>query len=443
MIASTRRDRRAVAACLVSATLVVAGGIGGCPPDPGTDAGLNPPDSTPLLRNTSDPTNAGADYVGATGCAACHRDLSEQHARHGHAQALRAALGAPPRYPDAADDAGVPTPPAGLAWNDVAYVIGGYLHGGVFVDSDGFLLTDARAGAPAAWRLARPGAGQSAGFVSFAPDAAEPVSFDFECFRCHTTGPQSAAQTGGVSQGGRSGISGVWFEDGVQCEACHGPGGNHVPNPSRRDLFVDTRSERCAECHTGGLADGAIPVVGGFVHPYAQSEELRASGGHAEFQCTVCHDAHASSRYDRDRGIRNACLSCHSEQNMAFHGAFTFRVGDHEEPLTCESCHMPFSGRSVASIDAAIVGDEAAIGDVRGHIFRIDSSAGRRADVFSAGGALMRLDSQGRAALSLDFVCLRCHNGSGNAFPISADGAPSLTGRMHQNAGRAESLGQE
>jgi hypothetical protein len=39
---------------------------------------------------------------------------------------------------------------------------------------------------------------------------------------------------------------------GVQCEACHGPGQNHVKMPNRKSIIKKAGAETCRECHTSG-----------------------------------------------------------------------------------------------------------------------------------------------------------------------------------------------
>ena len=206
-------------------------------------------------------------------------------------------------------------------------------------------------------------------------------------------------------------------------------------NRSARAMFVDSSAALCGRCHTAGDDPNVIQVVDGFVSPYAQYPELLASGGHSTFSCGVCHDPHASTAYDRSHGIRNECTLCHSDQNLAFHNGITFERGDYVEPLTCVSCHMPFSGLQNASAGPDVVGDLGGrLGDVRGHIFRIDTQHADFTQMFSADGTHVVKDAQGRAAVTPDFTCLRCHNGVGNAFVISAEGATVIGTQMHQHA---------
>jgi Cytochrome c554 and c-prime len=282
-------------------------------------------DVNPLgFENTTDKTNAAARFVGSSACVQCHAEIAATHAQHGHAQVLKAAQGAAPEYPAAAARAGVPAPPAGMAWTDVAYVVGGYRKAARFVSQDGYLLT----GADTQWNLSFPPNGTSAGFAAYRAGDVEPAPYDFSCFRCHTTGPafDAAALR---NQDGRPGIAGTWNEIGVQCEACHGPGGGHFQTTAG-NVFIDTGrvfvdadgSRTCAECHNRPFDDrsGAILAGDGFILNQGQWPELRASGGHSEFACTVCHDPHRSLAVDRDAALRNTCTACHRDATMAGHG---------------------------------------------------------------------------------------------------------------------------
>ncbi len=413
-------------ACLMGALAGATGLlVGGC--TPGTDdRDANTPG---IYNNATDPTNGGAAYVGSAACSACHPDYAERVQLHGHTHALKPVTGGPPQYPAAVERAGVPDPPAGFGWTDVAFVIDGYLHRALFVGQDGFLLTDGGTGVNSQWNLASPANGTPEGFAPFVPDAAD-VPFEFSMLSMRTTGAQPEG-----SQGGRPGIAGTWVEAGVNCEACHGPGSRHVPNPEARDLYVANDSADCAACHTGGDDPDVIPAGGGYVVPSAQFAELRRSGGHAGFTCGICHDSHCSTVYDRECGLRNACAACHADTNLAIHQGFVFVRGDYTEPLTCVSCHMPFTGLQAAAAGPEVVGAHGRQGDVRGHLFRINTASADYHDLFSADGARVQPDGQGRFGVTLDFVCLRCHNGVGNAFTISAGTATSLAPQMHAIGG--------
>ncbi len=65
--------------------------------------------------------------------------------------------------------------------------------------------------------------------------------------------------------------------------------------------------------------------------------------------------------------------------------------------------------------------------DLRTHIFRISTLPQTYTSFFTPDGSAVQKDSLGRAAVTVDFVCLRCHNGRGNAFVLTVGAAATIT----------------
>lgn len=404
--------------------------LGGCPPTSTGDG-----DSNGVYHNTTDPTNSGAGYIGSEACRACHPSVAASTQLHAHEHALTAIEGQAPDYPTQATRADVPEPPDGFTWNDIGYVISGYLHHARFINTQGYVQTTGVDGVDTDYLLTFPPNGTSAHFAPYLPGQTEPDAYVYDCFKCHTTNPQPQDSADPRSQDNRPGIKGTWSEAGIRCEACHGPGSNHAPDPQARGIFVDSSTTTCARCHTAGDDPNVIPMDGLFLATNSQTQQLRASGGHHNFACTICHNPHASVTYDRANGLRNTCCTCHADQNMAFHEGAVFRMGDYVEEVTCESCHMPLAAIAGSTADAAVVGTDPLIADVRAHVFRIDTTHTRATEVITANDTLAQ-DAQGRAALTVDYVCLRCHNTGGNVFQLLVTGARDIAGGMHERAGR-------
>src|SRR5262249_28169642 len=158
------------------------------------------------------------------------------------------------------------------------------------------------------------------------------------------------------------------------------------------------------------------------IQSQAQWPELRGSGGHAAFSCTICHDPHRSLAPERSAAIRNSCATCHSDTSMAGHGGKTFRKGELVETLRCERCHMPYATRSAPKAAVAMIGPLGRAADVRTHIFRINVEPIDYTGMFTPDGSQVLRDAQGRAAVTVDFACIRCHNG-GDLFELSIERA--------------------
>ena len=306
--------------------------------------------------------------------------------------------------------------------------VGGYAKAANFIDADGFVLTDGTGGLPVQYNLGHPPSGGEAGFAPRSADAVATEELVYACFRCHTTGAKSLSSSDGRRQDNLPGVGGTWVAEGVQCEACHGPGSLHLPHPEADTLVVDASSTLCGQCHVHPDRPGELVADDGFIVGNQQLRELEA-GAHAGFACTVCHDPHASVLFDRDNAVRNACRDCHVEDNMAQHDGRVFVQGDYVEVLSCESCHMPPASRNaVSTVDEQTGGRT---GDTRTHIVYIDTRERDFVSLFAADGTSVVTDATGKAAVTLDFVCLRCHNGLGSAFELALPAVSVIADGIH------------
>ena len=193
----------------------------------------------------------------------------------------------------------------------------------------------------------------------------------------------------------------TWSEINVGCEACHGPGSDHIawaqlpemgrPSVENAALTVQTRGlgsrqqiELCAPCHSRRMslddnihrhadfldygipqllneglyfADGQILdevyVYGSFMQSKMYARDVR---------CSDCHDVHSIRRMAEGNDL---CLQCHPAavyDNKKHH--FHKQAGEAGQPIRsasgevlfevgsgarCENCHMP--GRNYMGID--------------------------------------------------------------------------------------------
>ncbi len=385
--------------------------------------GVAPPPSDPCEVN---PLGCPATFVGSATCLTCHETFSRWHSLHGHSQALKGVSGGPPRYPDPLSPAGVPTPPLGLAWSEIRWVIGGYNKAANFVGNGGFLFTDGPGGPLTQYNLPFLISLAPGGHVPTSVEPVETLSYDYACFRCHTTGPLAMAENGGRRQENRPGVGGTWALDGVQCEACHGPGSIHIRNPAAGNLELPGSAAFCGRCHGDPGNPGHLPAADGFLLGHYQWAETLASP-HDDFDCTFCHEPHTSVLHDRDLALRNTCQNCHSGANMARHEAKVFAQGDYAERVTCQSCHMPPAARNASF---TLIG-QARIGDTRSHLMNIDTMPRTFPSTLTADGTQLPTGADGKAAVTVDVVCLRCHHGGGSAFALNLEAAASIAEGIH------------
>jgi len=304
---------------------------------------------------------AGDGYVGAERCKACHQREYENWMRSGHAHIIREALQTPldPLFL-----------PEGISQEHISYVIGGYRWKTLFLDQDGYIITTTPRG---------PGKTQynlgSDTWVDYQPG--QKISYD--CGRCHTTGYSPEGHHKNLQ-----GISGTWMHDGVQCEACHGPGKIHASSGNKADIRIKDQS--CLGCHATKPLD-IIPLDGTFLASYTEGNQFLKSPKR-DFLCVECHDPHLPSA----ESIRQTCASCHPDVAETYRGSLMHRVG-----VACTDCHMA-PAEVIAEGNPAIYE-----GDFKSHLFKIDYMEEFPEEVREG----LRVNP---GYLSVDYACTRCHH---------------------------------
>jgi len=320
-----------------------------------------------LFLIASSAAHAEPEYLGSEACANCHREMYASWADSGHRLQLQKANEARQR--------GLPIP-KGYSWEDISYVIGGFKTKAYFVNQDGYIITTTKDGQPTqtqynfhdqTWTSYRPG---------------ERVPYD--CASCHTTGYSPEGH-----QEGRLGIEGTWWEDGIGCEECHGPGGDHVKDTARRYLRKIRSNVLCEQCHQrGGIDQRPLKDVGLPLH-HEQINELK-SGVHKGLSCVNCHDPHKKASK-----TRNNCVICHSK------AASNYEAGVHGQAgIQCIECHM-------ARIPKPAIDSASYIGNVRTHLFRIEVV--HQEDMFQAIEEKDRRSTFTKNFISVEFACMSCH----------------------------------
>jgi hypothetical protein len=325
------------------------------------------------------------DYVGDSACAGCHGAIYSPYMDSGHPWKIFHNEGEAPAA-DTWPHTEIPPLPVvegeQFEWSDAEYVVGNYFWKTRFMDREGYLVTG-NEDETTQWNV------QTEEWVGY---SAGTVDKPFNCGRCHTTGYDPE----GDSQHGLAGIVGSWEQDGVRCEACHGPSGDHIGNPGS---VSPPGGKACSECHYRD-SEFRMPWSGGFMKHHQQSEDL-AHSAHMDMgwmNCATCHNPHRSTVYN-DGGMTNACVNCHAgnEDNG-------FYIVEDMEDVTCVECHMPKMGKSATTHGEYI-------GDVASHLFRISTDP-----VFAVdntyevdGNTYWNQDGEGSSVITLDYACMGCH----------------------------------
>jgi hypothetical protein len=167
------------------------------------------------------------------------------------------------------------------------------------------------------------------------------------CFGCHTT----ASTTKNLFDPSAS-------YPGVTCEACHGPGAQHIAAARAKTekrgsglIFNPTQLARvdsvdfCGACHRTwqDVVSGHMIEAGVFnvrFAPYRLENSKCWAEGDARITCLACHDPHRPLSHDVASYDAN-CLACHAantaEKKSANHPGAACPVST----KNCVSCHMP------------------------------------------------------------------------------------------------------
>jgi hypothetical protein len=163
------------------------------------------------------------------------------------------------------------------------------------------------------------------------------------CFQCHSTGPVGLGDGYEIEPA----------ELGVRCEACHGPGREHVAAAKASDaakakaaitnpasLPAEKINELCGACHRVPAAEGREFDFSNPWHvrhqpPYLSQSPcfVKSSGA---LNCFTCHDPHEKLQRAAPNHYNSRCSTCHER---ATHPAL---ASGGAAPLDdCIACHMP------------------------------------------------------------------------------------------------------
>ncbi len=297
----------------------------------------------------------GPEYVGMNMCAQCHGAKAAMF----RAQTLHPTMLRLPSPETVVGDFKAADPDLTFSLDEVAYVVGGAWKQNYLTEIEGELYV-----LPAQWNV------RDREWVPYYVDEWKQRPYRRECAGCHTTGFDPK--------------TGQWKDMGVTCEACHGPGGEHVAtagNPNKivnpAKLEFKAQNEICGQCHSRGhdpSGEYAFPVdfhPGGPVRltdafnfttdPADYWPDGSGKSHHMQYidwqnsphangvGCTFCHVSHSAGEggEHQTRMVGNhRCVICHdSKRDMGKHIPFMKDA----RGITCTSCHMPELSKQLAT----------------------------------------------------------------------------------------------
>ncbi len=332
--------------------LVVTGIItGGALAQDDGDAGSA--DSADNENTSGGPSNLGADYLGTEVCLACHSDVADSWFTTAHAQTLKEA-NAETVLGDLSDTAALTiTWPDGaerpITLDDISYVVG-YRHTQQYISiqrrEDG---TNAFYVLPVMWNIPQEES-QTGVWTAYFPDDWTAPERDWRtaCAGCHTAGLTPEVMD-------TDWVEGDAVEFGVACEACHGPGGEHIKKPSVGNIVSAPDAQICGQCHSVGTDPSGVhgypvgyqpgmtldetvfvPVGRDDTEVWWASGHAKLSNHYAEWLNTkhaTALDTMRSSEWAED-----SCLRCHATQPASIDDA-DWTLENAEYGITCVACH--------------------------------------------------------------------------------------------------------
>lgn len=179
----------------------------------------------------------------------------------------------------------------------------------------------------------------------------------YSCGKCHNTGFNEK--------------TGYWFENGVTCESCHGPGAEHAKSADPSKIRVSTGIEMCQPCHDEGSHDQVTKMVADAKAEQADDANVKShlnvlkdskvQGASYGDNCTKCHSADVRIANEKGEtppkwevlkdGPRNGitCVVCHDpHQNTGNERQLKITPDDNEACITCHTNDGPLVAGKVA-----------------------------------------------------------------------------------------------
>ena len=164
------------------------------------------------------------------------------------------------------------------------------------------------------------------------------------------------------------------YHRGLTCEGCHGPGADHVDDPTENVPLVPTGRQACMRCHQyiSSRPTGFPQIIEAIHNPmepcagchdphdptppytpeqcsacHAQIARTKSVSHHWSLDCETCHEAPEEHRLQPRAFLpskptnREFCAQCHGRNATTSSEVPRIDLGEHGGRYLCWQCHYP------------------------------------------------------------------------------------------------------
>ncbi len=174
---------------------------------------------------------------------------------------------------------------------------------------------------------------------------------------------------------------------GVGCESCHGPGGNHIANPSSDNILSGLNSESavvCGQCHGPSFDEWHKSAHAEMIVDPVEETITNVTGFGRNSRCAVCHSGWYARHVNLDDPATTDDKIREVAEEAVQHAPYT---------ATCVNCHSPHR--------------------VTGNLTAEGKEAQLRKPVFSTDTTQIAPGTNAATFTKFNHLCAQCHNGRG------------------------------